>query len=308
MKETSCMRWSRSVHGSRPSTFKSPSYEVRPRIALSAVVLPAPLGPISPRMWPSSTRRSMPASATVAPKTLRMPRASIHAMALGLLLSFFGIRWSVRRLSEQFFRLQPEPLNSCVDPGPLFGKKLLAFALQQQIARAGIDEHATASPGLHKSFVYQLLITLQDRERIDPIFGCHIAHRGQRIAFLENSVEYHRHHAIAKLAINRLTVVPLTVHPVFQRGLTEKILPSVCTLQIKATMDELVPHHERPILGVMIGVNHGEYCMVHVSVFGIAGNIEELEFHCLPVGRHLAGHPRAISCVAIMSQQQTVPV
>ena len=47
---------------------------------------------------------------------------------------------------QQFFRLQAEPLNGCVDPGPLFAKKLLPFALQQQTARAGIDEHAEASP------------------------------------------------------------------------------------------------------------------------------------------------------------------
>ena len=43
---------------------------------------------------------------------------------------------------QQFLGRQAEPLNGRVDRGPLFGKKLLAFALQQQIARAGVDEHA----------------------------------------------------------------------------------------------------------------------------------------------------------------------
>ena len=50
-------------------------------------------------------------------------------------------------------------------------EKLLAFALQEQIARAGIDEHAATSLALDELLVDQLLITLQNRERIDPILG-----------------------------------------------------------------------------------------------------------------------------------------
>src|SRR3989442_8050463 len=118
---------------------------MRPRIALSAVVLPAPLGPMSPRMRPSSTRKSIPSSAMVVPKALRRPRASIHAMASALLLFGFRPRPMACASLEQFFRSQAEPLNGCVDPRPLFGEKLLAFALHQQIARARFDEHAEAS-------------------------------------------------------------------------------------------------------------------------------------------------------------------
>src|SRR5438552_3172700 len=81
MKQTSRMSSSRSRHGLRPSTRNSPSYGVSPRMALSAVVLPAPLGPMSPSMRPSSRRRSTPSSATVVPYALRRPRASMHAMA-----------------------------------------------------------------------------------------------------------------------------------------------------------------------------------------------------------------------------------
>jgi len=40
--------------------------------------------------------------------------------------------------------------------------------------------------------------------------------RGKGIAFLEDAVENHRNDAVAKLAVNRLAIVPLTVHPVFQ--------------------------------------------------------------------------------------------
>jgi len=67
MKHTcfiSSLRWRR---GSSPSTESRPSNSVRPRIALSAVVLPAPLGPIRPTMRPGSIVRSTASSATDRP-------------------------------------------------------------------------------------------------------------------------------------------------------------------------------------------------------------------------------------------------
>src|SRR5438552_3897611 len=206
MKETLRMSCSRALHGSRPSTFSSPSYGVRPRIALSAVVLPAPLGPMSPRMRPSSTRRLTPSSATVEPKALRRPRASMHAMASALLL--VG-----RSTFQQFFRFQAEPLDGCVDPGPFFGKKLLAFALQQQIVRARFDEHAETSLRLDQLLFDQLLIALHNRDRIDPILGGDGAHGRQWVAFLEHAVENQRDDTVPKLSVNWLTVVPLAFHP-----------------------------------------------------------------------------------------------
>ncbi len=120
----------------------------------------------------------------------------------------------------------------------------------------GIDEHAATSPALDQLLVDQLLIALQNRERIDPIFGRDIAHGRQRIAFLEHAVEDHRDHAVAKLAVNRLTVVPLTVHQVFQIAFTSDTLPSLCPLQVEVRVDRLVPwHHVRPVLGVMVRVD-----------------------------------------------------
>src|SRR5256886_15449901 len=225
MKQTSHMSWSRCFQGSRPSTFSSPSYGVRPSIAFSAVVLPAPWGPIIPRMRPSSTRKLTPSSAMVAPNPLRGPGASMHAMVSAVLLFFsFRLGLAACAILQQFFRLQAEPLNGCVDSGPFFTKKLLPFAPQQQTACAGIDEHAAASSGLDQPLVHQLLIALQNRARSDPIFGRDCAHGGQRIAFLEHSVEYHRDDTIAKLAVNRLTVIPLTVHQDFQITLAKDTL------------------------------------------------------------------------------------
>src|SRR6266581_1923690 len=115
---------------------------MRPRMAWSAVLLPAPLGPTIPRMRPSSTRRSIPSKATVVPKVLRRPRASMHGMASALLLGGMRRRRVGRAGIQEFLRVQTEPSDGCVDPGPVLGKELLAFALQQQLARAGIDEYA----------------------------------------------------------------------------------------------------------------------------------------------------------------------
>src|SRR5438552_2348533 len=170
MKETLRMSCSRALHGSRPSTFSSPSYGVRPRIALSAVVLPAPLGPMSPRMWPSSTRKSTPSSAMVVPKDFRSPRASMHAIASALLRPSLLRRPASCGGAQQFFRCDTEPLNRFGDPRPFLREKLLTFAFQQQIARAGFDEHAEPSLHLDKLLVDQLLIGLENGERIDPIF------------------------------------------------------------------------------------------------------------------------------------------
>src|ERR1700746_1752377 len=116
-------------------------------MALSAVVLPAPFGPISPRMRPSCTRRFTPSSATVVPKILRRPRASMQAIALRFLLSLVRVGCCRGWLIQQFFCFEAQALNGCVNPRPFFSKKFLAFALQQKIARAGVDEHAAASPG-----------------------------------------------------------------------------------------------------------------------------------------------------------------
>src|SRR5437867_10454439 len=154
MKETSRMSCSRATQGSRPRTVNCPSYEVRPRIALSAVVLPAPLGPMSPRIWPSSTRKSTPSSAMVVPKALRRPCASMVAIASALLFSSRRVPAGCDSV-QQVFRGQAEPLDGRVDRGPLFREKLLPLALQQQIARAGIDEHAETSLLLDKLLVDQ---------------------------------------------------------------------------------------------------------------------------------------------------------
>src|SRR4029077_18315606 len=147
MKETSRMSSSRFVHGSRPSTFNSPSYDVSPRIALSAVVLPAPFGPIIPRMRPSSICKSMPSNATVVPNVLRRPRASMVAMAL----TFF--RRAARCCGIQLSLGETEPLDLFRDPRPFVREKFLAFAFHQLITRTRLDEHSEATLHLDQVLV-----------------------------------------------------------------------------------------------------------------------------------------------------------
>src|SRR5262249_46850397 len=200
----------------RSSTRSSPSQGMRPTMVFRRVVLPEPLGPMIPRMRPGSTLRSMPSSATVVPNVLRRPLASMVAMASALLSGGRGVRGGLLAVRvgpatfEQLFRFKAESLDGGVDSGPFLFEKLLPFFLEQQLAGASVDEHSQASPRLDEVFVRELLVRLEDREGIEPILGGDATHRGQRFALLEHSLEDHRHHAVAKLAINRLSIIPLT--------------------------------------------------------------------------------------------------
>src|SRR5258708_3953243 len=182
---------------------------MRPSIACSAVLLPAPLGPMRPRMRPSSTERSTPARAMDLPKALRRPRASMQGTSSALLTRGGGGG------AEQLLR-QAQPLDGRPDFRPLFAEEPLALALQQQVPRAGVDEHPAAPLLLDEPLVDELLVGLEHRERIDPAFGGDVGHRRERIAFLEQAVEDHGDHPLANLAVDRLTVVPIWVHRPFR--------------------------------------------------------------------------------------------
>src|SRR5688572_25201795 len=116
------------------------------------------------------------------------------------------------RRSLQFFERQPEPLDPRQHVRPLLREEPFAFRLQQTLPRPVVDVHAEPAPGLHQVLVDELLITLEDRERVDAQLGSDRPHRRQRIAFLQLTLEDQHHHPIAKLPIDGLTVVPFTVH------------------------------------------------------------------------------------------------
>src|SRR5579859_4373717 len=151
MKQTSLISLSRSVQGSRPSTFNSPSKGVRPRMAFSAVLLPAPLAPMRPRMRPSSILRSIPSTATVEPKLFLRPCASMTAISVLLLLGG----------GQQIFGPETETLDRFDHLGPLLLQEFLALSAEKQLLGAGIDEHSTASFRFDEVFVDQLLIPLE---------------------------------------------------------------------------------------------------------------------------------------------------
>src|SRR5207245_8987259 len=121
---------------------------------------------MSPRMRPSSTRRLTSSSATVVPKTLRSPRASIVAITLFPLCLGTALRSGI-----EFFLRQIKRLNLFREPRPFIGQKFLAFALQQQIAGAGFHDHPEPSPLLDLLLMYQLLIRFENTDAGDPISG-----------------------------------------------------------------------------------------------------------------------------------------
>src|SRR5439155_21118757 len=92
---------------------------------------------------------------------------------------------------HSLFRWTARPLNRCSDGRPSVGKELLPFRLEQKISRAGFDKPAEPAPGLDQLLAGQLLISLENGEGIEPIFGGNTADRRQRIAFVEHAVENH---------------------------------------------------------------------------------------------------------------------
>ena len=81
-----------------------------------------------------------------------------------------------------------------------------------RFARAGVDEHAETAAALDELLVDQLLVALENRERIDPILGRDVAHRRQRIAFFQHarrgSWRRPGPEAVGKSAARRSTPVP----------------------------------------------------------------------------------------------------
>src|SRR5215467_4206261 len=78
-----------------PGEYGRPSIDIDPASGCSAparmaisVLLPAPFCPTSPQISPGATDRSTPSSATVAPKTLRIPRISNPGFMI-------EVRWSM---------------------------------------------------------------------------------------------------------------------------------------------------------------------------------------------------------------------
>ena len=79
--------WAGSRTTSKPATWAEPPSGMASVVRIrTAVVLPAPFGPSTPSTVPRGAARSSPASATVSPKRLVSPLASI--IGSGVMPSF----------------------------------------------------------------------------------------------------------------------------------------------------------------------------------------------------------------------------
>jgi hypothetical protein len=108
--------------------------------------------------------------------------------------------------------VEPQSLNGLYDTRPLGVQKTLAFVLKQKLAGAGANEHAEAAALFDELLVDEALVAFEDGERIDAEVRGDLTDGGQRVAFAEFSVEHHRHDAVAELAVDGLSVVPVEFH------------------------------------------------------------------------------------------------
>src|SRR5215470_563785 len=84
---------------------------------------------------------------------------------------------------------------------------------------------------------------------------------------------------------------------------------SRCPLHVEVCAEGLVAgHHIRPVFCVVVGVDDGERGVMHVPELRAAREIEEIEFHRLAVWGDSGGHPRPVSRIAIMGQEQTIAI
>lgn len=122
---------------------------------------------------------------------------------------------------EQLFRGKAESLNGRLDARPFVREKALALVAQQHLACTWFHEHPEASSRLDEVLLHELLIGLEHREGVDPVFRGDIAHRGQRSALVERAVQNAGDDKVPELSIDRLTVIPINIHIYTQLSLRE---------------------------------------------------------------------------------------
>ena len=146
------------------------------------------------------------------PADVAEPDVAARGFDLGVAADLVQVEVAGCRLCVQL--AEPAPAAQVGRSGLGAHSRALGRANAQAHVELAQEAEAEAAPGLDQLLVNELLISLQNRERIDSILGRNIADGRQRIAFIEHAVQYHVDDTIAKLSINRLTVVPFTIHPV----------------------------------------------------------------------------------------------
>jgi hypothetical protein len=113
---------------------------------------------------------------------------------------------------EQDLGVESQALNGLYDARPFVVQKTFALVFKKKLARTGADEHAEAAALFDELLVDEALVAFEDGERVDAEVGGDLADGGQRVAFAKVSVEHHRHDAVAELAVDGLSVVPVEFH------------------------------------------------------------------------------------------------
>jgi len=74
-------------------------------------------------------------------------------------------------------------------------------------------------------------------------------------------------------------------------------------------MHGLVPwHHERPVFGVVVGVDAGQDRVMHVSFLITTGKVDEIELHGFRVRRFSCDHAGAVAGVTVVDQGEVIPI
>src|ERR1700720_2421356 len=122
-------------------------------MVLSAVVLPAPFGPMRPTIRPASTSKLTASSA----RTPRYDLVSARALTISLIIiSWCRGPWRTGSGDAAFQKLawrESEPLHGRVDLGPLFSEEALTLVREQGLACAGTDEHAQTAALLNELLI-----------------------------------------------------------------------------------------------------------------------------------------------------------
>ena len=108
--------------------------------------------------------------------------------------------------------VESQTLNGLYDARPLVVQKTFALVGEEKLARAKANEHAEAAALFDELLVGELLVTLEDGERIDAEVGGDLANRGKGVTLAKVTVEHHGDDAVAELAVDGLSVVPVEFH------------------------------------------------------------------------------------------------
>src|SRR5207248_9277476 len=88
----------------------------------------------------------------------------------------------------------------------------------------------------------------------------------------------HHDDAIAKLAVNRLAVIPLTIHESYQA--TSLARSAACVwgpVQVHVAVNFLISKHECPVFRMVVRVDKREFCVMHVFAQIAARDVEKIE-------------------------------